>query len=131
MISIEGSLCGEPPSIPNAYLVNTTSTYAQYACFEGFIFKEPISKIECDQGRWQTIRPQCIETTCRHPAMEGFNGYVANSRSIFLSGEGTGLSCNSTTRFDLIPLVDYVLCDNQGIWKPPLPKCYGIFSSLF
>ena len=27
------SPCGEPPSIPNAFLVNTTSTHAQYAMF--------------------------------------------------------------------------------------------------
>ena len=63
---------------------------------------------------------------CRHPAVEGFNGYVLNSRSVYQSGEGTGLTCNSTARYDLIPMVDYILCDNRGVWKPSLPKCYGI-----
>jgi hypothetical protein len=126
---ISESPCGEPPSIPNAYIVNATSSYAQYACFERYILKESVSTIECKQGRWQTIRPQCIEAMCRHPTMDGFNGYVSNSRSIFLSGEGTGLTCNSSTRFDLIPMTDYIICDNHGIWKPTIPKCYGTFFS--
>jgi len=67
---------------------------------------------------------------CRHPIIDGFNGQVLNSRSIFLSGESTGLTCNSSTRFDLIPMIDYIICDNHGIWKPTLPKCYGIVCSL-
>lgn len=121
-----GSPCGEPPSIPNAYLINTTSTYARYSCFERYIFKDvAISKIECQHGRWQIARPQCIEATCQHPNVEGFNGYVLNSRTTYLSGEGTGLTCNSSTRFDLIPLVDYLVCDHLGQWKPTLPKCHG------
>ncbi|UJR30906.1 hypothetical protein I4U23_018416 [Adineta vaga] len=119
------SPCGEPPLIANAYLVNTTSSYAEYGCIEKYVLKDSISKIECKQGRWQTNRPQCIEAMCRHPTMEGFNGHVSNSRSIFLSGEGTGLSCNSSTRYDLIPMINYVICDNHGIWKPILPKCYA------
>ncbi|CAF1563840.1 unnamed protein product, partial [Adineta steineri] len=52
------SPCGEPPSIANAYLVNTTSSYAQYACIERYLLKDSISTIECKQGRWQNIRPQ-------------------------------------------------------------------------
>ena len=68
---------------------------------------------------------------CRHPSIDGFNGYVLNSRSIFLSGESTGLTCNSTTRFDLIPMIDYIICDHHGIWKPTVPKCYGIFFVLY
>ncbi|CAF4291582.1 unnamed protein product [Rotaria socialis] len=121
------SPCGEPPSIPNAYLVNATSTYAQYACFERYVLKDSLSQIECKQGRWQNIRPQCIEARCQHPTLDGFNGYVLNSRSIFPSGEGTGLTCNNThsTHYDLIPMIDYIVCDNQGIWKPMLPKCYA------
>ncbi|CAF4423589.1 unnamed protein product, partial [Adineta steineri] len=118
------SPCGEPPSIANAYLVNTTSSYAQYACIERYLLKDSISTIECKQGRWQNIRPQCIEAICRHPTMDGFNGHVLNSRTVFVAGEGTGLMCNSSTRYDLIPMIDYVICDNHGIWKPPLPKCY-------
>ncbi len=91
-----------------------------------------MSIIECKQGRWQNTRPQCTEAACRHPTIDGFNGYVSNSRSTYPSGEGTGLTCNSTTRFDLIPMIDYIVCDNHGTWKPTLPKCYGIFySSLF
>jgi hypothetical protein len=67
---------------------------------------------------------------CRNPSVDGFNGNVLNSRSIYLSSEGTGLTCNSSTRFDLIPMIDYVICDNHGIWKPALPKCYGNLSFL-
>jgi hypothetical protein len=94
------------------------------------MLKDSISKIECEHGRWQNGRPQCIEAMCRHPIIDGFNGQVLNSRSIFLSGESTGLICNSSTRFDLIPMIDYIICDNHGIWKPTLPKCYGIVCSL-
>jgi len=67
---------------------------------------------------------------CRHPTIDGFNGYVLNSRPIFHSNEGTGLTCNSSTRFDLIPMIDYIVCDNNGTWKPSLPKCYGSFFFL-
>lgn len=63
---------------------------------------------------------------CQHPTLEGFNGNVLNSRSIFPAGEGTGLACNgSNTHFDLMPMIDYIICDNHGIWKPVVPKCYG------
>ena len=64
---------------------------------------------------------------CRHPILEGFNGYVLSSRSIFSSGESTNLTCNGSTRFDLIPMIDYITCDNHGNWKPVLPRCYGRF----
>lgn len=66
---------------------------------------------------------------CSHPNNLGFNGYVLNTRSVFLSGEGTSLTCNSSTRYDLIPKVDYLLCDNYGQWKPTMPRCYGTISS--
>lgn len=119
------SPCGEPPSILNGYLINTTSSYAQYACFERFMFRDSNSQIKCKDGRWQTIRPECIEATCHHPQLDGFNGYVLNSRLTFQTGESTGLACNSTARYDLIPSIDYIVCDNQGLWKPTVPKCYA------
>ena len=125
------SPCGEPPSILNGYLVNTTSSYAQYACIERFMFKDSNSQIECKDGRWQTSRPECIEATCHHPQVYGFNGYVLNSRLNFQTGESTGLICNSTARYDLIPSIDYIVCDNQGSWKPSVPKCYGRFKPRF
>lgn len=64
---------------------------------------------------------------CRHPLLDGFNGHVLNSRSIFPAGEGTGITCNNTNtiHYDLIPMIDYIACDNQGVWKPMLPRCYG------
>ena len=100
-------------------------------CFERYLLKDNLSRIECLHGRWQSDRPHCQEATCIHPNVLGFNGYVLNGRSTFLSGEGTSLTCNSTTRFDLIPKVDYLLCDNHGQWKPTLPRCYGKKSTSF
>jgi hypothetical protein len=87
--------------------------------------KDTLSKVDCVHGRWQTSRPQCIEAICLHPNVIGFNGYVQSARSTFLSSEGVSLTCNSSTLYDLIPFVDYLVCDNYGQWKPTMPRCYG------
>ena len=58
-------------------------------------------------------------------AVDGFNGRVLHSRAVYRIGQGTGLACNSSIHADLIPMVSQVTCNNQGIWQPSLPKCFG------